>query len=231
MIWGRGAVMRVQRPFSMLLGLGGVVFMPALALADDEPSQSAGASIQDTGPGKTTTITKEGERTRTKVEPGQTTVTKWDAEGKSATKTMKTQATEKTTVVTKTTSRAPVVAKLVPIYFRTDSDKIEPIALPLLDATAAALKGSPGIQVVNVQGHADARGDEAYNLDLTNRRAQSVSQALEERGVAPDRLQSSGEGTSKPICAANDADCWSQNRRVDIIPQSAGSAEPAAPAK
>jgi len=138
-------------------------------------------------------------------------------------KTTKTAAGKSTTTVTKTVAPTPVVAKLVPIYFETSSDKVESISAPLLDATAASIKSNPAIQVVEINGHADARGDAAYNRDLTDRRAKAVSQALEERGVAADRLQTRGYGDSKPVCSADDADCWSQNRRVDIIPRTGAS--------
>jgi outer membrane protein OmpA-like peptidoglycan-associated protein len=142
---------------------------------------------------------------------------------------MKTQPGEQTTIVTKTVAAGPAVPKLVPIYFQTASDKIEPIAFPLLDATAAAVKGSPRVQVVEIRGHADVRGDDGYNMELTDRRAQAVSQALQERGVAPDRLETRGYGDTKPVCSAHDEDCWSQNRRVDIVPRGADQAGPAMP--
>ena len=90
--------------------------------------------------------------------------------------------------------------------------------MPLLDATAAAVKGNPQVTVVEVKGHADARGSEDYNADLTERRASAVSEALEERGVASSRIESAGFGATQPICSTDDEDCWSQNRRVDILP-------------
>jgi outer membrane protein OmpA-like peptidoglycan-associated protein len=205
------------------------MLVPALAWAQNEPGQDVGAPIVETAPGKTVTVTRPGETTTTKVEPGQITATKRDAAGRTATETVATQPGEKTTVVTTTVAPAPV-PKVVPIYFETGSDKIEPISFALIDATAASIKSNPRIQVVAVEGHADDRGDQAYNRDLTERRAHAVSQALQERGVAPDHLQSRGYGDTKPICSANDEDCWSQNRRVDIVPRAAGDAEPNQPA-
>jgi len=47
-------------------------------------------------------------------------------------------------------------------------------------------------------------------------------QALEERGVSPKRVETHAYGAEKPVCARHDEDCWSQNRRVDIVPQMPG---------
>src|SRR5262249_56599626 len=76
------------------------------------------------------------------------------------------------------------------IYFETDRDEIKPISFPLLDAIAATIKDHPQIQLIEIQGHADERGDDAHNLDLTERRAASVRRALDERNVEPGRLKS-----------------------------------------
>ena len=65
------------------------------------------------------------------------------------------------------------------IYFETDKDEIKPISFPLLDAIAATINGNPQIELIEIQGHADERGDDAHNLDLTERRAHSVQAALE----------------------------------------------------
>ena len=103
------------------------------------------------------------------------------------------------------------------IYFETDKDEIKPISFPLLDAIAATIKGNPQIQLIEIQGHADERGDDAHNLDLTERRAASVRRALDERNVEPGRLKSHGYGETKPICTQHNEDCWSRNRRVEFI--------------
>jgi OmpA-OmpF porin, OOP family len=103
------------------------------------------------------------------------------------------------------------------IYFETDKDEIKQISFPLLDAIAGTLKGNPQIQLIEIQGHADERGDDAHNLDLTERRAASVRRALDERSVEPGRLKSHGYGETKPICTQHNEDCWSQNRRVEFI--------------
>src|SRR5439155_765571 len=97
------------------------------------------------------------------------------------------------------------------IYFETDKDEIKSISFPLLDAIAATFKGNPQIQLVEIQGHADERGNDDHNLDLTDRRVLSVRRALEERGVEPQRMRSRGYGETKPICTQHNEDCWSKN--------------------
>ena len=103
------------------------------------------------------------------------------------------------------------------IYFETDKDEIKPVSFPLLDAIAATIKGNPEIQLIEIQGHADERGDDAHNLDLTERRAAAVKRALYERNVEPGRLKSHGYGETKPVCTQHNEDCWSKNRRVEFI--------------
>jgi outer membrane protein OmpA-like peptidoglycan-associated protein len=103
------------------------------------------------------------------------------------------------------------------IYFETDKADIKPISFPLLDAIAATIKGNPQLELIEIQGHADERGDDDYNLDLTDRRAHSVMRALEERGVEPGRLRARGYGETRPLCNQHNENCWSQNRRVEFI--------------
>jgi outer membrane protein OmpA-like peptidoglycan-associated protein len=103
------------------------------------------------------------------------------------------------------------------IYFETDKDEILPRSFPLLDQIAGTIKGHPEIRLIEVQGHADERGDDEHNLDLTDRRAKSVVRALEDRDVSIGRLKSRGYGETKPICTQHNEECWSKNRRVEFI--------------
>jgi OOP family OmpA-OmpF porin len=109
------------------------------------------------------------------------------------------------------------IVTMKPIYFETDKDIIKPESFPVVDAVAAAINGNPWIEQVEIQGHADERGDDAHNLDLTERRAASVRRALEERNVLPSKLKSHGYGETKPICKEHNESCWSKNRRVEFI--------------
>ena len=73
---------------------------------------------------------------------------------------------------------------------------LRPDAGPVLDRLARALSGVTAPLAVN--GHTDAKGDDAYNLDLSQRRAAAVVAALQQRGVAQE-LAASGFGESQPI--------------------------------
>ena len=80
------------------------------------------------------------------------------------------------------------------INFETNSARIKQTSIPIVEAVARTLIGNPQIELVEVQGHADERGDDEHNLRLTQDRAASVVQALVDRGVARNRLHSAGYG-------------------------------------
>lgn len=111
------------------------------------------------------------------------------------------------------------------VYFQTDSAEIREVSFPILDAVAATLRGNPQITLVEIQGHADERGDDDYNLRLTSDRATSVMNYLVQRGgVERNRLRSVGYGERCPVDPRHGPDAWEQNRRVEfkIIRTSAG---------
>jgi len=110
------------------------------------------------------------------------------------------------------------------IYFETAKAIIKPISFPILDAIAATLKGNPQLLLLEVQGHADERGDDDYNMRLTEDRAAAVKTYLIGKGIEAERLQSHGYGETKPAndkngrpCTSHSESCWSANRRVEFI--------------
>lgn len=85
------------------------------------------------------------------------------------------------------------------ITFELGSDRLSTTAKENLAEFAKALKGSALKDArFNIDGHTDARGGDVFNLDLSNRRAASVVEYLEQLGVARERLDASGYGESKP---------------------------------
>jgi outer membrane protein OmpA-like peptidoglycan-associated protein len=104
---------------------------------------------------------------------------------------------------------------------------------------AQALIDSPSIELVEVQGHADERGADPANLELTRARARAVVSALVARGVAPARLRSAGYGSRCPArieCRAFDAppechddDALSEDRRVTFVVVESGGQRFAGP--
>ncbi|MFO0573129.1 MAG: OmpA family protein [Polyangia bacterium] len=103
------------------------------------------------------------------------------------------------------------------IYFETDKAIIKPISYPILDAVAATLKGNPQILEVEIQGHADERGDDDYNMRLTEARSQAVRTYLIDKGIEANRLQAHGYGETRPVCNEHNEDCWSRNRRSEFV--------------
>jgi outer membrane protein OmpA-like peptidoglycan-associated protein len=103
------------------------------------------------------------------------------------------------------------------IYFETAKAVIKPESFPILDAIAATLLGNPDIQLVEIQGHADERGADDYNLQLTDDRAHAVLKYLTDKGVEPTRLRATGYGETRPIDPGHNERAWSKNRRVEFV--------------
>ena len=101
------------------------------------------------------------------------------------------------------------------ITFRTDSAAIEPGFNRTLSNVATVLNRFERT-LVDVYGHTDNTGSDAYNQQLSQQRAQSVAQFLAANGVRPDRLLVSGFGESRPIATNATPQGREQNRRVEI---------------
>jgi OOP family OmpA-OmpF porin len=107
------------------------------------------------------------------------------------------------------------VARLYGIHFEVDSDVPKPSATAALERLLAALRAAPDL-VVDIEGHTDSDGEDAYNLDLSNRRAQSVVNWLVAQGIDATRLGPVGKGEAEPVASNDTADGKALNRRVDI---------------
>lgn len=99
--------------------------------------------------------------------------------------------------------------------FATDSDALQPTVQGLLDDLAEILREYRG-SLVFIGGHSDSRGDPAYNLDLSTRRALAVGAYLAAAGIARDRLVAAGFGDERPIASNDSEQGRSRNRRVEI---------------
>ncbi len=103
------------------------------------------------------------------------------------------------------------------IYFETAKDVIKEKSFPILDAIVATLLGNPDIALVEIQGHTDERGNDAYNLDLSDRRAAAVRKYVTDHGVEASRLQSEGYGETQPVDTKSNQSAWAKNRRVEFL--------------
>jgi outer membrane protein OmpA-like peptidoglycan-associated protein len=101
------------------------------------------------------------------------------------------------------------------ILFPFNSTEILPDGKQNLQQLASSLDKYPNSDILIV-GHTDSVGTDAYNMDLSQRRAQAASAYLQSLGVPASRLQTAGRGEAEPI-ASNDTDEGRQrNRRVEI---------------
>jgi outer membrane protein OmpA-like peptidoglycan-associated protein len=109
-----------------------------------------------------------------------------------------------------------IVMTMRGVLFSSGSAQLQPGAERALGEVAGLLNDFPGRRVA-VEGHTDSVGGEAYNRDLSQRRADSVTRFLTARGVDPSRVESRGLGEGMPV-ASNDAESGRQaNRRVEIV--------------
>ena len=99
------------------------------------------------------------------------------------------------------------------VYFKLDRAIIEPRSFELLDNVATVLAAHATL-VIQVEGHTDSQGDDTYNLDLSQRRAQAVVDYLAGKGVDRARLRAKGFGETRPIGSNGTRDGRAQNRRV-----------------
>jgi len=101
------------------------------------------------------------------------------------------------------------------VTFPVDSSAIQPQFRPTLDQVGQTLT-SYNQTYIDVLGHTDSTGSDAYNQSLSERRAQSVADYLSMRGVARARMGIRGYGETQPIASNETEEGRSQNRRVEI---------------
>jgi outer membrane protein OmpA-like peptidoglycan-associated protein len=101
------------------------------------------------------------------------------------------------------------------ITFDTDSSSIQPHFRPTLDKVADVLDRY-NQTYVDVYGHTDSTGSDAYNQALSERRADAVASYLVSRGVESARLEALGYGETQPIASNDTIEGRAQNRRVEI---------------
>ena len=102
------------------------------------------------------------------------------------------------------------------VYFKLDKAIIEKRSFTLLDNVAAVILNHPEVAVILVEGHTDDQGNDAHNLDLSDRRAAAVMAYLVKKGVPTARLQSHGYGETRPIQPNTTKPGRAANRRVEF---------------
>lgn len=109
-----------------------------------------------------------------------------------------------------------LVLNLPEVMFEFGEYTLKPGAESDLDRLAEFMKQYPQREI-RIQGHTDSVGDEMYNRELSQRRADAVKQYLAARGVETDRIATIGRGESMPVASNNTAAGRQMNRRVEIL--------------
>jgi peptidoglycan-associated lipoprotein len=102
------------------------------------------------------------------------------------------------------------------VFFELDKSDLSDAARTSLQKDAEWMKRWSSTRVT-VEGHADARGTNEYNLALGERRAASTRDYLVSLGVAAARINTVSKGKEQPVCTESNESCWSQNRRGHFV--------------
>lgn len=108
------------------------------------------------------------------------------------------------------------------VLFAVDQTTLSSQAMGILDQQIGWLQAHPG--AIEIEGHADERGTEQYNIQLGARRAAAVRDYMVSRGVPDSRISTNTFGRARPVATCADESCWSQNRRaVTVVASGAGA--------
>ncbi|WP_319380074.1 OmpA family protein [Thiomicrorhabdus sp.] len=100
-------------------------------------------------------------------------------------------------------------------FFALDKAELTAEAKVKLDAYAEYMQKHPKKSLA-IQGYTDSQGSEAYNMELSQKRADAVKGYLVSKGVAAERMAAVGEGESNPVADNATAEGRAQNRRVEL---------------
>ncbi|MEH6351107.1 Outer membrane protein OmpA [Pseudomonas sp. NFACC48-1] len=102
------------------------------------------------------------------------------------------------------------------VLFGSDVENLNPASTEIVERIGKALLEA-SIERVRVDGHTDASGSQAYNEQLSMRRAASVGKVLTSVGMREENVQLRGLGSSKPVASNDTASGRTENRRVAIV--------------
>lgn len=106
-----------------------------------------------------------------------------------------------------------IIAQMV--HFDYDKYDIRPEDQTILRSKVGVLRANPAVQV-RIEGHADERGSDEYNIALGMRRANAVKDFLVGFGLDPNRFSTVSLGEERPIDRASNESAWAQNRRAEF---------------
>jgi OOP family OmpA-OmpF porin len=103
------------------------------------------------------------------------------------------------------------------VLFDINSAKVKSEAYPMLLEAVLIMKKNSDLKV-EVDGHADSTGAAAYNMTLSEKRAEAVKKHFVDQGIDPDRLTTKGFGITKPAASNKTKEGRAKNRRVELTP-------------
>lgn len=106
--------------------------------------------------------------------------------------------------------------QLDPVYFDFDSYLLKADARETLTRNARWLAENKLARII-IEGHADERGSDEYNLALAEKRAIAARRYIETLGVNGNRLETISYGENKPAVSGHDEATWAKNRRVEFV--------------
>lgn len=109
-----------------------------------------------------------------------------------------------------------IVLTLGDVFFETGKAVLMPGGLQAIDKLANFLAKNPDRGVL-IEGHTDSVGTAEYNMQLSQKRAEAVSEALQKRAINAERITTKGYGESYPVAGNNTAEGRQLNRRVEIV--------------
>jgi peptidoglycan-associated lipoprotein len=113
-----------------------------------------------------------------------------------------------------------LLGRISDAYFDYNQHSLRPDAISTLQSDSVELrdilKQYPNYKLV-IQGYADERGSQEYNLGLGEARAQSAKEYLVQVGIPSQQLSTVSYGKEKPICEDHTEACWQKNRRIHIV--------------
>jgi peptidoglycan-associated lipoprotein len=101
------------------------------------------------------------------------------------------------------------------IHFPLDRADLTSEARTTLASKVEILRSSPGL-TLRINGHADERGSDEYNLALSKRRAAEAKRFLMQQGIDATRLETVGYGEEQPLDPTTSESAWAMNRRADF---------------
>lgn len=102
------------------------------------------------------------------------------------------------------------------IYFEYDGFEVKAEYHPVLEAHAKFLASNPE-RMLRIEGNADERGSDAYNMALGFNRSGAVKGILRHFGAKDAQIEASSNGEMKPAVDGHDEAAWQQNRRADLV--------------